>query len=404
MKKLVGSVFALVMAGLVVGCASADASKAPEQTGAQTEVALVEGLNILPTTTDIAFNAAYKRDKTVIYMQALRGKETPAEYQKDPASPKFEIDARFVADNGRTFYSRKGGDEWIDPTWAQDFEKQTSLAPTRISNEALFNLAAEATADLEVKVAQKMGSDRAATFVPVLKAIREFGERAPMQFAEQKVRHLEALKKKGLDVSMEIPYGTNGPEDSDWSANANYYYIAVHDKDLSFTFGTGKHSATRLYQWTGAWSWVHDACNHGTCAGDMGIKCLLQYYEAVSDYKPSWTFQNCKTGYDAISNGGHNCHDDTRVQLSNFVYNKSNNGYQAWCNDGDGPSDISGGFERGGSPSCDGYGDRGFHYARWCDYNDNMSCPSSWQGTGDGCDCGCVFPDGSHADPDCSAK
>lgn len=405
MAKRIWSIFgagAMVMAmgmGALQGCAADPTSSESEKT---TAAGLPQGLTVLPTTKENAINLAFKKGDNAIFIQALRGRATPPSYQMTEGAPKFEIDARFVADNGRVFYSRKGGDEWIDPTWNDDFARYETMKPTRISNEALFQLATEAVKQFDVALPAQLGV-QAKVLAPELSALRTFGESAVARFGELKVEH---QKKAGV-IANEVPYGTNGPEDADFALTAqNYYNVELHDQAIDATLGIGRHSATRINVWGGSWLWVHDFCNHGSCAGDMGLKCYVQYNEAIADVK-SWTANTCKTGYDAFSNDGHNCHDDSRVQMSNFVYGKTNNGYQAWCADGDGNSDISSWpGDESGSPVCTSGGTKGYNYAGWCDYNysDGYNCPSSWQGTNDGCDCNCKFPDGTMADPDCKNK
>lgn len=409
MAKRIGS---LVGAGMMVmalalaatqGCA-ADPTSTSETPASASE--LPQGLTVLPSLREDTISLAYKKGDHAIFIQAVRGKPTPPPYQITEGAPKFEIDARFVADNGRVFYSRQGGDGWIDPNWQDDFARQqTMLKTTRVSNEALFAMAEEAVLEFDKVLPAQLGP-RVAQLAPELTAIREFGLGAKVRFSEQKARFLDHMKEIGKTVT-EVPYGTNGPEDADWTiSNASYNYIAVHDQAITATLGIGRHSATRIYGWTGSWQVVHDFCNHGSCASGMSQKCLLQYYEATTDFK-AWVANTCKTGYDAFSNDGHNCHDDSRVQMSNFVYGKTNNGYQAWCADGDGDSDISSWpGDESGSPECNPTKNKGYNYFKWCDYSYSAgtSCPASYQGTGDGCDCGCVFPDGTGADPDCKNK
>ena len=66
---------------------------------------------------------------------------------------------------------------------------------------------------------------------------------------------------------------------------------------------------------------------------------------------------------------------------------------------------IGGGSDGNQTPGlgANGDDDEGYNHPSYCDYDfgSENSCPSSYQGTGDGCDCGCVFPDGTFADPDC---
>jgi hypothetical protein len=238
----------------------------------------------------------------------------------------------------------------------------------------LFGLAAKATAALEREAATLLGADRARKLEPALQALVEFGSQATAVFAAERAnldRHLEDSGATAEEIRRdEVAYGTAGPEDGGpYLMGDGYYYIAVHDKGIYWN--VGRHSATRLYQWYGYWAAIHDSCNHGDCAGSMGQKCTLDYYASPVGWKPAWFFQTCTTGYDWDSeDGGHNCHDDTRLQMNNFVYGSYNNGSQGWCNDGDSSTDISvdiWGIEldQDGSPECNGSTNMGYNHPSW---------------------------------------
>ena len=129
----------------------------------------------------------------------------------------------------------------------------------------------------------------------------------------------------------------------------------------------------------------------------MGRSGILQYYETLAQGDDGgWTAQTCDTHYNwDSSGGGHNCHDDSRLQMNNFVYRRPIGGTSYWCNDGS--------TNKWKAPSANGDVQDGFNHPSFCNYDwgSTYSCPSSWYGTNDGCDCGCVFPNGTMADPDC---
>ncbi|MBX3274500.1 MAG: hypothetical protein KF729_29815 [Sandaracinaceae bacterium] len=345
---------------ILAGCA-ADVSERGSGT-------LREGLTILGAAPG-ALSAAYRRGDVVIYLEALRGQATPEIYQNDPESPAWEIDARFTSDQGHAFYVRRGGDAFVEPRWATELEQQDADAPAG-SNAHLFELALEAVRALPGEVAAQLEPALAAELAPELDALTDFGRQAPDLYAAQDERARDALRREGLLVEQpggDVAYGSpSGAEGSNVSQSGGYYYyIELRDKHISYSlFLNGRHSATRAFQWQNSWVRVVDACNHGSCASNsnMGQVCLLQYYDRVVALTQAWTHQACRTGYDTWSNGsGHNCHDDSRVQLRNFVYADWNNGYQYWCNDGDSSADISvGPGDQGGAPRCDAGRSRGY--------------------------------------------
>lgn len=315
----------------MVGCAAETGTSPVPSTES-----VPEGLTVLPSTDDTHLNIAYRQQNTTIFLQANRGHLAPAPYQPKEGAPVYEVDARFVADNGRTFYLRRGGDEFVDPTWAEDFARDQATPMPSISNEKLFAMAQEAAELLDAKVAEQLEAPKVALHAQELDALRSFGKTAVTQFAVNK-EMLVAHRAKVNEVVKEIPYGSGGGDVNNVYLGANYYYIAVHRKSI-YLFG--EHSATQTNSWNGsAWLVQVDMCNHGECAGGMGRKCLLQYYERtnVPNYYGGFELQTCKTGYDAFSGGGgHNCHDDSRLQLSNFHHGNWNGGYNQWCNGGGG--------------------------------------------------------------------
>ena len=186
---------------------------------------------------------------------------------------------------------------------------------------------------------------------------------------------MQLLEKEGF-LSLAGGCGTNGPEDGAKTLNAGYYYFEIHDK--SCCSGLGRHSATRLKKANGYGSYSYfDFCNHGTCAGDMGVRCSLPLV-----HKPNWTAHTCRTEYKAQSNSpGHNCHDDTRVQMAAFVWGAYNDGYQLWCNDGDSSVDISDGIgDQGGAPDCNDTNHKGYNHP-WMNYFSASNTNSATQNT-----------------------
>ena len=362
MKRLATSLTALSML-LAMGCTE-------QQPAANTE-ALPQGLSVLQAD-DTHLSMAYKQGDTVIYLEALRGQRTADMYQQDPQAPRYEVDARFVSDDGNIFYSQRGGDNWLEPKWAEQLERRNALAPTRESNERLFQLATAAAQAMDAQLRAELGAERAALLEPLARPLRGFGLTAASLYAEHKQRMLEHKRDDGVfpegEVPGEVAYGDDkGGDCDDWvTFGSNYYYIAVHDGSTAVI---ARHSATRLYEWRGYWAQVHDSCNHGRCAYEMGQKCFLQYYEAREDYKPSWQMQSCGTDYHAFSNDGHNCHDDTRVQMANFVYGNGHQkgpGSKFWCY-GDDSSDISSWpGDQSGSPDCDSSRDEGYNHYDMC--------------------------------------
>lgn len=340
---------------------------------------LAQGATILEST-ETALAAAFRKDDVVIYMEALRGGPTAPQFQGDPLSPQFEIDVRFLADNGRIFYSRRGGDSFIDPTWADTLEAQAELSPSRESNGVLFAMADEAASALSDTTLRG----------PELDALVAIGRQAPGTYDLM----VDARIDRGLAMT-DVEYGkSTGPEAADLDLPAGYYYLALHADDLEGS-PAGYHSATRLYRWDGYWAVANDFCNHGRCPYENGMP-QRGIVQAGNGYKPAFRVHSCNTGYALYSDdGGHNCHDDSRLQMASVMFGNGHQkdpGYSYWCNGKDDDSDISvniWGWEidNSGYPETTTSGKKGYTHAHMCrnqnlhGYNSKAACY---------CDAACV--------------
>jgi len=114
------------------GCAST-----PEAT------ALPQGLTVLEAEAG-TLSLAYRSADVTIFMEARRGHETPEPYASAPDMPDYEIDTIFTDEAGYAFYTRMGGDGWVEPSWENRLAGQGQIAPPVGDNAVLFRLAGEA--------------------------------------------------------------------------------------------------------------------------------------------------------------------------------------------------------------------------------------------------------------------
>lgn len=352
---------------------------------------LAQGATILEAS-DTALSAAFRKDNVVIYLEAIRGQPTPPQFQGDPLSPQFEIDVRMLADNGRIFYSRRGGDAFIDPSWAEDLDAQAELPPSRESNRILFDMADEVAGVLTDDSTRILG-ERAKVLAPELDAIVAIGRQAPGTFAMMVDERIE----RGL-ATTDVEYGkSTGSESSDEDQAAGYYYLGLHADDLEGS-PAGYHSATRLYRWDGHWAVANDFCNHGRCPYENGMP-QVGWVQAGDGYKPSFRVHSCNTGYGLYSDdGGHNCHDDSRLQMASVMYGNGHQkdpGWSYWCNGADDDSDISvniWGWEvdNSGYPQATTNAKKGYTHPHMCRNQNNRGYNSK---AGCYCDQACLTHD-----------
>jgi len=366
LHTLTAGLFALLLAACTAGPTGDEPGVVPDL-----EVGLHQGVTLIDLQADFSFTAAFRKGDDVIYLQALRGAPAPEEYRAEPGFPQHEIDARVTDEEGRILYVRQGGDDFIDPTWADDLVWSESLPPRRTPNGALFEMIPEAMEAVEAEIAKRHGAAAVASVASEIGALREFGGTARAAVANSDLEVLERVDSKGfLDPEMLDALdadefvagggGTDGEEDYPQYYISGWYKMTLHDKDG--TAGLYRHSATRVHilRVSGVYSY-YDFCNHGTCANNMGQKCALSQV-----HKPAWTALSCNTGYNAKSqDGGHNCHDDSRVQMAAFIFGPAMARNQYWCNDGNHATDISNNFWYGdqeGSPECNDSTSRGYNH------------------------------------------
>jgi hypothetical protein len=117
---LVCGVVLMAMTGL--GCGSGASG------GARPSVdQLPEGLTVF-ASGDTAVSGAFKEGGTAIYFETRRGAPTLAGFKElMPDIGDYEMDARFLDAKGNTLMVQRGGDEFVDPSWAQDLAAQNAL-------------------------------------------------------------------------------------------------------------------------------------------------------------------------------------------------------------------------------------------------------------------------------------
>ncbi len=411
-----GLIKVLCVSGLLVGSALGVGCAGEAPTSAERSAELAQGLTVLeqsPTSLSVAF-----REKNItIFLQAKRGRPTAERYQMDPKFPKYEVDARFMDANGFIFYTEQGGDDWIDPTWKEDLDRQMNLPkPLTGSNEVLFRLATDMSKTLRSDLELKVGTTAVAEMAPVVNSLVGNAARLHAQFGEQFKLRDQALLSAGLPGMARVPgsayevtYGTPGPDEAHYQVGtAAQYKIALHADELDGIpgYAGGYHSATQRHGWNGgSVYWAHSTCNHGRCASGMTKRTESGYKAFAANELYAL---HCSGEYKWDSDGGsrgHNCHDDSRIQMHNFKYKSWMWGTQRWCDGGDNDHDISVDvflveLDQNGYPEYSSSNNKGYGTSA-CAYT--LGCSANWMGVGDGCDC---QADGTWcgADTDCGAK
>jgi hypothetical protein len=243
-----------------------------------------------------------------IHFETRRGPRTP-EYLRDgdPATPRYEIDVRFIDQAGETFFTQIGGDAPIDSVWAEAFTKPKADE--------------EAKADFDI-AAELIRTIKNLKFKPQF-----VHERQALLNSASIVESAQALEKVE-GVPSQSP-GTSTLA----VANTYRHRVEIHDK--SCCLGLGRHSATvgKFISNTGVITTAVVTCNHGTCASQMALKCNW-----TSAYPGNRTNQvnndiTCSTVYNPTSVFGHNSNDDTDLQYRAVKSNSRPSTSGGICND-----------------------------------------------------------------------
>lgn len=347
---------------------------------------LPQGLTVLEAEVGTV-SLAYRAADVVIYMQARRGHETPEPYRLAEDMPDFEVDTMFTDEAGHVFYTRRGGDGWVEPSWNQRLDPQNESLPNVDDNAVLYRLAGEAAAVMQQEIERQVGRELAGQLGPELDALLEFASHAPQLYADE----LQVLNERRANdgrptlqtpevlTTGDVAYGTPGACGSCGGTDyeAGYRYLRLGTAGLWYSGNLGEHSATTVYRWSNnAWLRVHDNTNHGSAGSTMSQKCTQDYRDNPT-VSGGWYLSQLHLGYCSGEykwdsdggSGGHNCHDDSRIQMNNEWYGNSVGLYGTrvrWCDGGDRDHDISVNvlfveLDQNGSPNCDGSANRGYY-------------------------------------------
>ena len=289
-----------------IGCG--DPSPQPQQP-ARSEVPQGLVLQADPSRPGASTGTFREGDRT-LYIEVLRGPPTPEATRRDPTAPQFEMDLRISDQNRQTFYVQQGGSALLDPSWDQDLAPAVDEAG-RAADWALV-------AKLEDALAQ---ADLAAKV--------DAPERSALGAVARGVRSLEADERAAQAVNKDVT-----PGEVQAMATTYSHGFRIYKGNMAGPI-PGEHSSTRALVFTSSGLLVaaRTSCNHGRCWNEdgMSLHCSRSISSGSSYLR---LHQKCATGYDALSaSGGHNCHDDSRIQNRAWYHNSDLPGdtYERFC-------------------------------------------------------------------------
>jgi hypothetical protein len=375
----------LLVAGLattyLVGCSNAS----PSSSSRPSSSSLSQGVNLLDSSDPAwGFNVAYLKGTRVVYVESRMGQPKPEVYQRsNPEQPANEMDLRFVDTNNHTFYAQRGGDSWIDPSWASDIKRSadpTTLQPSSDELEQNWAVAHEAG----IEIAKVLP----ATFKDHAYHLGTFGG-----FLSP-ANNPTAVVKLGIarPSTTEVPYSTFSAS-SATSLDYNKYAMSL---DVA-----GSHSAVATWIAPGeaSWSVIINACNHGQCAYDSGVTCSSGS-PVLSQSGPGGNggTYTCPAGTSAggsYNNWHDSCWGSAHYYSGGASVNGATDGNQTGANDGYGGCQTAYNWDSGsGSHLCNDDAT----YEMWQVNNGNQNSPTTFKYStgacceGDCCGSWCSMP------------
>ncbi len=353
-KVYSGLLLSAVLVSGVMGCSNS--SERP------TVGTLHEGLNMLDVTDPTwGTNTAYLKDGRVIYIETRMGALKPEVFRLTaPDQPANEIDLRFIDQNGISFFVQRGGDTYVDPTWAADIQAR--------SQEALAVDPAER--NLDWALAQEAGlafaAQAPAAFRDHTHDIQEFASRPS-------VPNDPELRRALVEVAKDHPIPAEEAAKGSYTASGwmQTYTALYSGRVCSAWICVADHSATIMYVNPNVGYWIQaiSANNHGRAwnGSGMGYRC----YSGASAWQYGTTINGSTAGG---ATGGSDGQGGCQTP-----YSWNSGGYDHLCNS-DAAYELWQGKEatqntsRGGNISFtwDGPG----NYA--CNCNNNNDCDGDW--------------------------
>ncbi len=279
----------------------------------------------------------------------------------------------------------RGGDTFVDPTWASEIDASRNLAP-----------AAYAQRDTDFQIAQEAAGALAlalpATFKDHAFHMNDFSKLpVPSEDATMQAR-AKVLSEKPLPP--EAAYGNYSGYATDVTANAeSLYSVASHSATqtgwwYSYNQAYSCHcswwSCSTCYRTAWAFYGAFVTCNHGDCANTMSYQCETATVNSAATMTGTTTtnltgnndgYGGCQTAYNWNSGGyDHLCNDDTAYEL----WQGKGGGWTGWSYSG-AADNID--FKWYGSSHCmgslfNGCGQSPSYFA--CQCNSFGGCSGDW--------------------------
>ncbi len=331
MNRSRASILGGLVVGLFVAAGGCAASSSVDDEAAQT-AARSDGLTVVEADEAAGkLVAIYRSGGREITFDLRLGPpmETPP-VEADPELPSMQIDGRVLDGAGQPFYLQMGGDLFLDPSWHMPKVENVDAAG-RLQDVALAREAEAAFRSLSVPASLDELRKGA---IQIARSMEHVADKPDVVVPNVPGEGGDVLAPKGVNL-----YGG--------TSSTAYWDYQIWKKGVTISLGLADHSAVRLRGWNSSKSFLFAAvsCNHGACAGasSMSVKCTMSGYRSDDGTHTRWFYSDTSTSTSTRSGGcqttymwnsgpsGHNCNDDSDIQINAIYYDKSQSTTSGVC-------------------------------------------------------------------------
>ncbi|MGO8999806.1 MAG: hypothetical protein ACLQVI_41300 [Polyangiaceae bacterium] len=323
---------------VAAGCSSGAPSPTSTQQG---------GLTVLHSDPAVGVSVSFSENGRVVFLETRVGAPKQAIYQKSfPNEPLFEMDARVVDQEGRAFELTRGGDAFVDPTWA----------PDAMANNHLTSVAEGVQRDNDFAIARDAAQAFAAQAGPEL---------ADHVFHLTNLTHIVPREDPGLQAEAavlraqrvgDVAFNSNGCS-SNTQEGKIYTAALTAAEGLVSAISGAQHSTVGGWNYnhcTDTWDQQVNACNHGPCAqsstvtlgcnsqsGAEAAPALLDYWVDEPSGTTGTVSGACTSKYGIVvaditwfgaGNPDHVCNDDSAYELEEIKQHTKSTSYGTGAN------------------------------------------------------------------------
>ena len=334
-------IYIISLGSIVAGCAVGNGGPSPTSTQH-------EGLTILHSDPAVGVSVSFSENGRVVFLETRVGPPKQAIYQQAfPNEPLFEMDARVVDQEGRAFELTRGGDAFIDPTWAPDAMANNHIqsAAEGVARANDFAIARDAARALAAQAGPEL-ADHVFHLTNLTRIVPQ----------EDPTLQAEAAVLRAQRGGVVVAFNSNGCS-SNTQEGKIYTAALTGAEGLVSEINGAQHSTVGGWNYnhcTDTWDQQVNSCNHGPCAqsssttlgcnsqsGAEAAPALLDYWVDEPSGTTGTVSGACTSKYGIVvaditwygaGNPDHVCNDDSAYELEEIKQHTKSTSYGTGAN------------------------------------------------------------------------